>query len=170
MIVKFKIFENENLKRHRNPIIYTCEDFRIRKDFTFESMFVASDVIIQLPILIIKDNKTINDIDFKNLKISEEYKKYFSSDVIFLYPFKIKNIGEYKSGLIHNFLYNNSKEDLKNINSDVYIELTLKYYPIINEIINNSDTIDDVIIEYKKLIPEINKYLIFLTDTNKYNI
>ena len=26
------------------------------------------------------------------------------------------------------------------------------------------------IIEYKKLIPEINKDLIFLTDTNKYNI
>jgi hypothetical protein len=173
MITQFKIFEKWESS---HDIIYSCADFKVNDELGFESVWLASNVIKQLPELIIAENYAINDYDFQNIKINDENKRLFILHYMAQDENTIETIKKYNSGLIGNFIYfdevNGRKkyEYIKNINPDVYIQLTLKYYPIIEEIVKNSDTLGDVIIEYEKLIPKINKDLEFFTQTNIYNL
>ena len=174
MITKFKIFEN-NWASYKD-VIYRCADFQVKEDFTYESLFVASNILKKLPDLIIDNNFAISDYDFQSIEISSENKKIFIMHYISLDDNKIKNIKEHNSGLVGEFIFfdefNGRKkyEFVKSINSDVYIQLILKYHPIIEEIIKNSETLGDVVIEYRKIIPKINKDLELFTQTNIYNL
>lgn len=165
MITNFKIFEREE-----KNIIYRCPDFKIEDDFGYTSIYVASySVLSQLPELIKNKNKYIEDINLKNIELT--YKRTINfKDHLLLDNTKIKNMKEHKTGVMRNFLYKNEREDLESVSSNVYIQLIFKYYPIIENIIDNSKTIGDVIIEYKKLIPKINDDLELYSQTNKYNL
>lgn len=165
MITKFKIFENSN-----NDVIYRCADFVIKEDFTYESMFIASDIIRQLPVLIKDNHHSLNDNNFKNLEITQKYKSFFHLHMSNFDSSIFENLKKYKSGLISHFLYYNKRTELEKIDSNVYGQLVLKYYPIIDSIIEKSETIGDVIPEYKKLVQDINNDLEFFTKVNKYNI
>jgi hypothetical protein len=177
MITQFKIFEKWE---STHDIIYSCRDFKVNNELGFESMFVASDLIAKLPEIIKHNLPALYDDNFKNIKISDEHKRLFIMHRMDLDDNRIKNTKEHKSGLISEFIicpdYENflmgkkHYEFVKNINSEVYIQLTLKYYPIIEEAIKNSENIGDLIIEYEKLIPKINKDLELFTQTNKYNL
>lgn len=108
----------------------------------------------------------LSDEKIKNIKIR---KKDIDDEIrsLTLNDDKINNIKKYKTGYIKHFLdtYIN-----KNIPDDDYMNLNLKYYPIILDAIKKSKIVGDLIDNFKIILPKLTEDAMFFYKKNKYNI
>jgi hypothetical protein len=108
----------------------------------------------------------LSDEKIKNIKIR---KKDIDDEIrsLTLNDDKINNIKKYKTGYVKYFL---DSSIYKNIPDEEYINLNLKYYPIILDAIKKSKNVGDLINNFKIIMPKLTEDAMYLYKKNKYNI
>ncbi len=175
MITQFKIFE---LFEYRD-IVYSNVDFDIyqSKVTNFTSVEFSSSAISAMPVLIKNKSKYLSEKKLRNIRLTESdifiERKYLDT----LTPIRIKNIENYHTSFLNPFFgksqkkfYEENEELINSMPIDVYLELTIKYYPIISKVIEKSKTLGDIIDEFTILYEKINKDLEIRLSANKYNL
>lgn len=150
--------------------IYRNDDFWIYESFdenlTFTNSQIAKSAIFAMANLITKNSKYLNDDKLRNVKISWANKR---TDLYSLKFTFIDNMKKFRSSEINGFI-SNDRDYIKSIPENVYTDLILKYYPIITNIINNSNDFGDIIDDFTKIKPKILKDLDLFIDRDNYNI
>lgn len=168
MITIFKIFES------RNRVLYENDDFRIaisdNNSFNYESRMRSLSAIFAMSDLVSTNSKYLSDENLRSVKIRKQdiisdIKNFnFSAEKIF-------NIKKYHSSLINGFFGRNHNLDyIKSIPDNVYMEMTYKYYPIMEEAIKKSETLGDVIDNFKIIYNDIVPEMKYKIELNKYNL
>jgi len=166
--------QKSNAEKHKYPIIiYKNDEFRIdcRKDGFkgYGDNMTGKYAISSIIDLVGKNSKYLDDPEFRNIEIVKKDRE-MNLDLLKLYPEKIENLRKNYTSQINGFLSNEDKNEIKKIPDNVYIKLTLKYYPILEKVIEESNIYGEIIdkykIIYKELMDELKKDLAF----NKYNI
>jgi hypothetical protein len=154
-------------------ILYECNDFTI--EYNSNDAFCATTkngqlgAIPYMTDLIRKNSKylknpKLRDVIVRSRDIASEL------DYLDLYPEKIKNIENFRSGPMRHFW---GGEYNKNLPIDTFMELTLKYTPIIADAIKDVKTLGDVIdnyqVVYDQLHSELEPLEIYI-DAKKYNL
>lgn len=157
------LFDNDKIRLfYQSPNNDFCLIYKFKN--------VAMRILSAIPGIaeLIRDEADIelSDDKIKNIKIrkkdiDEEIRSLTFNDE------KIKNIKKFKTGYVKYFLdsYIN-----KNIPDEEYIELNLKYYPIILDAIKTSKKVSDLINGFKIIMPKLTEDAMFLYKKNKYNI
>ena len=157
-------------KNIHDVILYKCDKFNIVIDefdgLTFNSNVISCSGLMAISTLIAEKSKYLSDIKLRNIKLRETDKikeiKQLNLDEVS----RRINIRQYISGAIRFFLDQNKSE----MPRDVYMIMTEKYYPIIADAIEKSETIGDIIdkftIIYNKLISDLELEM----SANKYNL
>ena len=152
--------------------LYSCKDFSILGFFdgikTYRSETRVSYAIFELISLVRIDSKYLNSKKLRKMPISQK-EVIFYMNSLSLTPEKITNIEKYRSGAIGEFI-SNKREELDMIPGKVYMEITFKYYPILENAIDNSKTYGDLIDEYKKIKENILKDVEYTLAAYKYNL
>lgn len=168
MITIFKIFES------RNRVLYENDDFRIaisdNNSFNYESRMRSLSAIFAMSDLVSTNSKYLSDENLRAVKIR---KQDIISDIknFNFNAEKIFNIKKHHSSLINGFFGRNHNRDyIKSIPDDVYMEMTYKYYPIMEEAIKNSETLGDVIDNFKIIYNDIVPEMKYKIELNKYNL
>jgi hypothetical protein len=150
--------------------IYRNDDFWIYKspdeNLTFTNSQIAKSAIFAMADLITKNSNYLNDDKLRNIKISLANKR---TDLYSLNFTFIDNMKKFRTSKINGFI-SNDIDFIKSISENTYTDLILKYYPIIANIINNSDDFGDIIDDFTKIKPKILKDLALLTDRDNYNL
>lgn len=150
--------------------IYRNGDFWIYKspdeNLTFTNSQIAKSAIFAMADLITKNSNYLNDDKLRNIKISLANKR---TDLYSLNFTFIDNMKKFRTSKINGFI-SNDIDFIKSISENTYTDLILKYYPIIANIINNSDDFGDIIDDFTKIKPKILKDLALLTDRDNYNL
>jgi hypothetical protein len=174
-----KYFENEKFVLEDNETeLYSCEDFCITDNLGVgeaagvkgfineEHSCSATFVLIEY---VKKNSKYLNDEKLR--KISIEKKDIdWSRSILRLYKDKLENINFFRSAEFNDFFISNDKKYLNNIPDEVYMDLVLVYYPIIENIIKTSKNLGELIDKYRELSKDFIEYFDLQLITIKYNI
>lgn len=165
--------------RQRSKTLYKNDEFSLEissnDSFNFNSKFVSAGAIIMMAELVKNDSKYLDDIKLKDVTLREkdiEYEKNMLMNGINLY---LGNIKEYRSSNINKFLncvdsYGRKTKSFDAIPEKVYIDLVLRYHPIIANAIERSKTIGDIIDNFKIIHKDINEDLKNELMIHKYNL
>jgi len=167
MITKFKLFENQD------NILFKGDDFII--EINRNNILVASGIkenfqysaVIYMATLIIKDSKYIYDDDLLIISISLGRKnKDFDRDNVASDSLTV----EFRSSSINDCIYPELLKTLKNKKyDDIYLKLHHKYKKLFQKEIDKSETLGDIINNFKPLIEQLNtevEKLVKITDFN----
>ena len=154
-----------------DKILYDNSEFKVFLSgglLISNSTYLSTSAIFGLIVLIKYNSEILNDNNLRDIKVPETDKD-FIIDTLSLDDDKIANLLKFRSGAIRHFLDMDLKTS-KELNVEVYKMIILKYYPIIKSIIKLSETLGDVIDEFKKINNEISDELPLLINSNKYNL
>lgn len=160
-------------EKAKDKTIYSSSDFNIMIQsngaFSYNSKYISCPAIFGMAILISEKSPFIYDPKLREIIIPKDKLEYELNNINLETPQKRKNIREYRSGVIKYFITMNIVE-LKKIPEEVYMILTEKYYPIIYDAISESETLGDIIDNFKIIHKNLIKDLKYHLTVNKYNI
>jgi hypothetical protein len=164
-----KTYEKQALE---TIILYEAPKFLITYNendcFTYVYKTIGEkSAILAMADLIRRESKYLNDEKLRNIEIRKKDIE-FEDDLDDLSAERIKNIKEYRSSRINHFI--NNKNIIRTIPTSAYIDLTIKYYPIISNAIKESKTLGDVIDKFKIIYEKFNKSIELYINVGKYNI
>ena len=122
---------------------------------------------------LVKDNsKYLNDPELRNIELREKDIVETTTQLANSITKYLDNIKKYRSSDINHFLDTVKVKSFQEnfIPEKVYMDLVIKYHPIIADAIYTSETLGDVIDNFKVIYKDINEELKFNTITNKYNL
>jgi len=153
--------------------LYSCDEFTISGDLdsnkSYHSRTTSTFAVTGLIDSVREDSKYLNDKKLRKIPISQKEINFFM-DSLTLTSAKIINIEEYRSGEVGEFISNDHEELKKMIPGSVYMELTFKYYPILEDVIKSCKTYGELIDKYKEIKKNILKDLEYLIAAYKYNL
>jgi len=159
-----KYFESKEI------ILYKNDDFVIRycvnNILSYSSKFTDSYAIPAIPELIRKKSKYLSDEKLRDIKLRDKDIKDYNSAYFDHYLKYIENIKKFHSGILSGFF----GKEVPTIPDDVYITLTLKYYPLLKNVVKNSKTIGDIIDGFTPIYKQLMMDLPLEITANKYNI
>lgn len=143
-------------EKKKEVIIYKNKDFDIEQNdgtLSYGSTILASATAIMVMAMLIHENSPhLDDPDLRSIQLRQTDKDFITKNLK-LTDKKLKTIGEYKSGNVSHFFDRNFKESIP---ESVYKDITRDYYPIIEEAINKSDTMGDIIDNFKIIHEELS--------------
>jgi hypothetical protein len=175
-----KTFEDQIIRNDvEEKILYLGDNFRIIYNhndllcYDGVERTLQCSAILYMAHFIRNKNDVINDPELRKIKLRKKAKDY-DIDSLTLDNIKYKNIQIFRSSDIEYFIGHKlngkwGKPD-KGIPLNIYMDLTKKYYPIISEAIKKSNTLGDVIDEFKIIYKNIMEELKFLLTVNQYNL
>ena len=177
-MIYIKTFEASLSNRQRNKTLYKNADFSIdiasNNSFNFNSRMRSVGAIISMADLVKDNSKYLNDPELRNIELREKDIVETTTQLANSITKYLDNIKKYRSSNINHFLNEFDSEDnltwTHNIPEKVYMDLVIKYHPIIADAIYTSETLGDVIDNFKVIYKDINEELKFNTITNKYNL
>jgi len=156
--------------KHRDEILYKNEDFTIslndKGNMTYFTNYLSCSPIYGMIEQIRKKSKYLNDHKLRNIKLTYQEKEFA---MLSIDPFFSKNRLKFRTSIINNFIGDN-KDEIERIPDNVYVYLNEIYFPIIDDIINKSETIGDIIDYFIVLYDEITEKLPLFLTTSKFNI
>jgi len=176
-----KYIKTFELGREQNSILYDKNNFTIAINsngaFTFDNRMMAISAISAMAYLInnrpeLLFSKYLNNQELRDVKVREidiERKQTELKNGIDLY---LMNIKKFHSSEINHFIENKFKfnNGIKEIPDNVYMNLVIKYHPIISNALTNCKTLGDIIDKFKVIIKDINEDLEFELKINPYNL
>ena len=161
----------------RELVLYKNDDFRIcyssNDTFSYISKVKDSYAISAIPELIKSNSKYLSDDGLRNIVLRD---KDINAELEFLrlYPDKIKNIEKFHSGMLSGFLRGDRPMSMvvykDGISDNVYMNLTFKYYPLLEDVVKNSKTMGDIIDGFTIIYEQLMKDLPLEISKEKYNI
>jgi len=158
----------------KNKVLYTCPEFIIEYNendaFCATTRNIQLGAIVYMAELIGQKSPRLRDPKLKGVEVRQKDINSDLIDYLNLYPEKIKNIEQYRSGIMRHFWNNNYNE---NIPIDIFMEMTLRYTPIIAKAIKNVETLGDIINNFQIIYKELHNELMPIevyTNANKYNL
>jgi len=154
-------------------ILYKCSDFVIAINkhgiFEYYDDDMSQNAIVSMADLIITNSKYLNDNKLRDIELEDRFIEYITTNSLDdLYGQKIENIKLYRTSEINSFL--KDKNGITSIPEDAYINITIKYYPIISNAIKESKTLGDIIDRFRIIVDELDNNLPMYLDINKYNL
>lgn len=169
-----KTFEKqkEKEKEKEDIILYKNADFTItvndKGNMTYFNEFMSKSPIYGMMVEIKNKSKYLNDPELRNIKITEKEKNFA---ILSLDPQWESNRLKYHSSIINNFIVRNgNKIDVSDISDKAYTALDEMYLPIIEDIIKKSETIGDIIDDFKVLYDELIENLPMYLNMSKFNL
>lgn len=144
-------------------IVYNGNDILVYVNF-----MVEKSAIFAMADLIRNESIHLNDKNLRNIKLRGKDIEYNVESLDNLYDQKIINLKYYRTSIINHFI--EDKNIIKTMSDKAYIDLTIKYYPIISNAIKESKTLGDIIDKFKIISDDFNKNLQLYIDISKYNI
>lgn len=158
-------------KRGKDVVLYDNGKVNItlnkNNTMTYNSNYRSCSPVWGLAADIHEKSRYIDDIKLRDIILTDEEKEF--SKYSFVIEYRNNRI-KYKSSVINNFINTINEKKISDIPDKVYEELDDKYLPILKKIITKSNTLGDIIDNFKIINEQINIELPFLIKTSKYNI
>lgn len=171
-----KYIKTFELGRNHNKILYNKYNITVAINpndaFTFDDRMMSISAISAMAHLINNRPKPLDDQELRDVKVEEKYIKRLQTELKNSIDLYLMNIKKFHSSEINHFIENKFKFDngIKEMSDSVYMNLVIKYHPIISDALTGCETLGDIIDKFKVIVKEINEDLEFELKINPYNL